>query len=115
MPESSADERNQKVRIRNTCRFDSQLHVMIRRGDRIVFESEMLKFKPIGKDWNTWGRHDVTLPESAKPEPGVYHIEVVEPPGGGGKGADIDVAGIVRVDDVSQEMGRPRFWTGAAA
>ncbi|MCW5765936.1 MAG: hypothetical protein KIT68_08155 [Phycisphaeraceae bacterium] len=84
----------QKVRIRYACPVTSQLRVKIRRGDRFVFESEMLKLKPTGKDWNTWSWRDVAIPESAKLEPGVYHIELVEPSGDGGKGADIDVIGI---------------------
>ncbi len=85
----------QVVRIRYACPVWSQLRVKIRRGDRFVFESDMQKLKPTGKDWTAWAWHEVRVPASAKIERGVYHVELVEPSGEGGKGADIDIIGIV--------------------
>ncbi|MFO0857230.1 MAG: hypothetical protein U0640_07740 [Phycisphaerales bacterium] len=83
-----------RVRIRYACPVNSQLRVKVRRGDRFVFESQIQKLKPTGKDWNSWGWHDVPIPESVTLESGVYHVELVEPSGDDGKGADIDIVGI---------------------
>jgi len=82
------------VRIRYACPVNSQIRMRIRRGDKYVFESEILKLKPTGKDWNAWAWHEITIPASANLEAGVYHIELIEPCGYQGKGADIDVVGI---------------------
>lgn len=82
------------VRIRYACPVNSRLRVKIRRGDRSVFQSDMLKLTPTGKDWNTWGWRDVAIPESAGLKPGVYHVELIEPSGDDGKGPDIDIIGI---------------------
>lgn len=96
LPLEVTSDGRQRVRIRYACPVASQLRVKIRRGDRFVFESDVQKLEPSGKDWSAWRWRDVLIPADVKLDRGVYHVELVEPSGEGGKGADIDIIGITK-------------------
>lgn len=76
------------VRIRYACPNESSLRVRVRRGDHILFTSEPLKMKATGKDWSTWGWHNVAVPSL---ERGIYQIELIDP----ANAPDIDIIGLV--------------------
>lgn len=77
-----------RFKIRYACPNEATLRAQIRRGDQILWTSPLQKLKVTGKDWNTWGWHEVQTP---KLDRGIYHIELIDP----SNGPDIDLLGLV--------------------